>query len=287
MGDDTEFGKIARELRAANTGMTPLQEKLAKLGKVIAVVGSIVAALVFVLQVARFVASGTASFDTTFRGVHHLHNADRGRRARRPADHRGRVPRGEHHQNVQAERAGQEDGGVRDHRLHQRDLLGQNRHIDPEPHDRDRGVQCTGPRLEKPEQIRNRMLLENFCVNGTADVTFPGATEAEAGAMPEFIGNPTECALLVAAHKAGLDYRIRRKRATVLHTYPFSSETKSMTTVVRDGDGITMFAKGSPEKMLDLCAVDAKTRGEIEREIAKFQAQSCRAARLRPPPYFR
>ena len=28
------------------------------------------------------------------------------------------------------------------------------------------------------------MLLENFCVNGTADVTFPGATEAEAGAMP-------------------------------------------------------------------------------------------------------
>ena len=38
MGDDTEFGKIARELRAANTGMTPLQEKLAKLGKVIAVV---------------------------------------------------------------------------------------------------------------------------------------------------------------------------------------------------------------------------------------------------------
>ena len=49
-----------------------------------------------------------------------------------------------------------------------------------------------------------------------------------------------------------------------------------MTTVVRDGDGITVFAKGSPEKMLDLCAVDAKTRGEIEREIAKFQAQSCR-----------
>ena len=49
-----------------------------------------------------------------------------------------------------------------------------------------------------------------------------------------------------------------------------------MTTVVRDGDGITVFAKGSPEKMLDRCAVDAKTRGEIEREIAKFQAQSCR-----------
>ena len=41
-----------------------------------------------------------------------------------------------------------------------------------------------------------------------------------------------------------------------------------MTTVVSDGDGITVFAKGSPEKMLDLCAVDAKTRGEIERELS-------------------
>ena len=136
VGDDTEFGKIARELRAANTGMTPLQEKLAKLGKVIAVVGSIVAALVFVLQVARFVASGTASFDTIseafITSITLIVAA---------------VPRGEHHQNVQAERAGQEDGGVRDHRLHQRDLLGQNRHVDPEPHDRDRGVQRAGPRL--------------------------------------------------------------------------------------------------------------------------------------------
>ncbi len=133
VGDDTEFGQIAPELRAANTGMTPLQEKLAKLGKVIAVVGSIVAALVFVLQVARFRGFRHRLVRYDFRGVHHLHNADRGRRARRPADHRGRVPRGEHHQNVQAERAGQEDGGVRADRLHQRDLLGQNRHVDPEP----------------------------------------------------------------------------------------------------------------------------------------------------------
>lgn len=86
-----------------------------------------------------------------------------------------------------------------------------------------------GRALEKPEQIRNRMLLENFCVNGTADVTFPGATEAEAGAMPEFIGNPTECALLVAAHKAGLDYRDSpRARDGASTRIPFSiRETKS------------------------------------------------------------
>ena len=276
VGDDTEFGKIARELRAANTGMTPLQEKLAKLGKVIAVVGSIVAALVFVLQVARFVASGTASFDTIseafITSITLIVSA---------------VPEGlptivaaclavniikMSKQNALVKKmvACETIGCINVICSDKTGTLTQNRMTVIEAYN------APGRALEKPEQIRNRMLLENFCVNGTADVTFPGATEAEAGAMPEFIGNPTECALLVAAHKAGLDYRIRRERATVLHTYPFSSETKSMTTVVRDGDGITVFAKGSPEKMLDLCAVDAKTRGEIEREIAKFQAQSCR-----------
>lgn len=287
VGDDTEFGKIARELRAANTGMTPLQEKLAKLGKVIAVVGSIVAALVFVLQVARFVASGTASFDTISEafitsitlivaavpeGLPTIVAACLAVNIIKMSKQNALVKK-----MVACETIGCINVICSD----KTGTLTQNRMTVIEAYN------APGRALEKPEQIRNRMLLENFCVNGTADVTFPGATEAEAGAMPEFIGNPTECALLVAAHKAGLDYRIRRERATVLHTYPFSSETKSMTTVVRDGDGITVFAKGSPEKMLDLCAVDAKTRGEIEREIAKFQAQSCPSARLRPPPYFR
>lgn len=273
---DGEFGKIARELRAANTGMTPLQEKLAKLGKVIAVVGSIVAALVFVLQVARFVASGTASFDTISEafitsitlivaavpeGLPTIVAACLAVNIIKMSKQNALVKK-----MVACETIGCINVICSD----KTGTLTQNRMTVIEAYN------APGRALEKPEQIRNRMLLENFCVNGTADVTFPGATEAEAGAMPEFIGNPTECALLVAAHKAGLDYRIRRERATVLHTYPFSSETKSMTTVVRDGDGITVFAKGSPEKMLDLCAVDAKTRGEIEREIAKFQAQSCR-----------
>ena len=248
VGDDTEFGKIARELRAANTGMTPLQEKLAKLGKVIAVVGSIVAALVFVLQVARFVASGTASFDTISEafivaavpeGLPTIVAACLAVNIIKMSKQNALVKK-----MVACETIGCINVICSD----KTGTLTQNRMTVIEAYN------APGRALEKPEQIRNRMLLENFCVNGTADVTFPGTTEAE----------------------AGVDYRIRRERATVLHTYPFSSETKSMTTVVRDGDGITVFAKGSPEKMLDLCAVDAKTRGEIEREIAKFQAQSCR-----------
>ena len=190
VGDDTDFGKIARELRAANTGMTPLQEKLAKLGKVIAVVGSIVAAPVFVLQVARFVASGTASFDTiseAFTTSITLIVAA--------------VPEGlptivaaclavniikMSKQNALVKKmvACETIGCINVICSDKTGTLTQNRMTVIEAYN------APGRALEKPEQIRNRMLLENFCVNGTADVTFPSATEAEAGAMPEFIGNP-------------------------------------------------------------------------------------------------
>ena len=174
VGDDTEFGKIARELRAANTGMTPLQEKLAKLGKVIAVVGSIVAALVFVLQVARFVASGTASFDTISEafitsitlivaavpeGLPTIVAACLAVNIIKMSKQNALVKK-----MVACETIGCINVICSD----KTGTLTQNRMTVIEAYN------APGRALEKPEQIRNRMLLENFCVNGTADVTFPG-----------------------------------------------------------------------------------------------------------------
>ena len=42
VGDATEFGKIARELTQTDSTSTPLQEKLAKLGKIIAIAGLVI-----------------------------------------------------------------------------------------------------------------------------------------------------------------------------------------------------------------------------------------------------
>ena len=50
IGDNTEFGKIAKELSDTEKSQTPLQEKLAKLGKIIAIAGSVVALIVFLIQ---------------------------------------------------------------------------------------------------------------------------------------------------------------------------------------------------------------------------------------------
>lgn len=58
VGDATEFGKIAGELGNAEKSSTPLQEKLARLGKTITVLGVIAAGIVFAAQLIFFALHG-------------------------------------------------------------------------------------------------------------------------------------------------------------------------------------------------------------------------------------
>lgn len=62
--------------------------------------------------------------------------------------------------------------------------------------------------LLEPEKLTDVCLLENFCINSNANVTIEDGKDS-------FIGNPTECALLVAARKAGWDYTKKREEADI------------------------------------------------------------------------
>jgi Ca2+-transporting ATPase len=66
-------------------------------------------------------------------------------------------------------------------------------------------------------------------------------------------GDPTEGALVVAAAKAGLDKTELDAHFPRLNEIPFSSESKRMTTLHASSNGVTAYAKGAPEVILSSC----------------------------------
>ncbi|WP_224956532.1 cation-translocating P-type ATPase [Geomonas subterranea] len=75
-------------------------------------------------------------------------------------------------------------------------------------------------------------------------------------------GDPTEAALVVAAAKAGLSQAELAARCPRRDEIPFSSERKRMTTLHGEGPVLVACAKGAPEVILSACAAELTGEGE-------------------------
>lgn len=266
VGDHTEFGKIARELSSTDKSSTPLQEKLAKLGKTITILGATAAAIVFAIQVVLFIINGTATLDTISEafitsivlivaavpeGLPTIVAVSLSINIVKMSKQNALVKK-----LIACETVGCIDVICSD----KTGTLTQNRMTVTD-------VYYHGT-FVKPNALQDEDLFHNFCINSTADVDFEGD-----GC---FIGNPTECALVSAAHAAGEDYRLFRNEHDIKYVFPFSSETKNMTTIVQDDGDFVAYTKGSPEKILSMCAVDEREAKTVECAIEGFQAKACR-----------
>ena len=115
---------------------------------------------------------------------------------------------------------------------------------------------------------QNRMTTELFFYAGQRQST-PGKPGAEATAA-EFgiamalcndiireddkpVGEPTELALYQAAQDSGFSKEDLITRYSRLAAIPFDSERKLMTTLHQGQDGVVAYVKGAPEKLLPLC----------------------------------
>ncbi|HSL43188.1 MAG TPA: cation-translocating P-type ATPase [Anaerolineales bacterium] len=99
-------------------------------------------------------------------------------------------------------------------------------------------------------------------------------------------GDPTEGALIVAAAKAGLVKESLDSSYPRVHEFPFSSETKRMTTLHQTNGSLTAYAKGAPEVILDGCdtvttADGVQTLDDATREQILAQAQIMASEALR------
>ncbi|QQS04981.1 MAG: cation-translocating P-type ATPase [Fibrobacterota bacterium] len=83
-------------------------------------------------------------------------------------------------------------------------------------------------------------------------------------------GDPTEGALVVAAHKIGLEEADLQSRFVRRGEIPFTSERKSMSTINTDpdhADRLWVFAKGALESLLERC--DSELVGKDERPLGQ------------------
>lgn len=244
VGNDTEFGQIAQELSSIEKTTTPLQEKLDKLGKQITVLGASAAAIVFAIEVLQFVMNGQLNLDTVSdafitsivlivaavpEGLPTIVAVSLALNIIKMSKENALVKK-----MIACETIGcvniicsDKTGTLTENRMTVQKIY-------------------TGGELIDPEQLKDEMLLKNYCINSNANIS-------EEDGSWSFIGNPTEGSLLAACAKAGVDYQELRQAADIVRVFPFSSQNKDMSTIVRENGKEILYVKGNPEKIISLC----------------------------------
>ena len=262
VGMHTEFGRIAAALANQNTGKTPLQERLARLGKWVTLAGIAAATLVFAVQLAQdafhpggltwgavgeaFISAIVLIVACVPEGLPTIVAMSLAINVLKMAKQNALVKK-----LIACETIGcvtficsDKTGTLTENRMTLIALVGPD------------GRRC------EPEGE----LLENMCVNATADLAADGKG---------FVGNPTEGALVVAAAKAGHDPAALREAAEIVAVEPFSSDTQRRVTRLGGKRPLTLM-KGSPEAVLAACALSPEARAAAEAAMAGWQDQACR-----------
>ncbi len=266
VGDATEFGKIAGELGNAEKSSTPLQEKLARLGKTITVLGVIAAGIVFAAQLISFALHGGLHLEAVMEafitsivlivaavpeGLPTIVAVSLSINIIKLSKQNALVKK-----MIASETIGcisvicsDKTGTLTENKMTVRAFYDTRWH-------------------KEAAALQNEYLIHNICLNTTADLAPDGG----------FIGNPTECAMLRFFEQAdtGNTYRREREDHTRLCAFPFSSELKHMTTVSNVDGRILSYVKGSPECVLDMCALQPDRLAELCRVLVQAEEQAMR-----------
>jgi Ca2+-transporting ATPase len=268
-GMDTELGRIARLLREEEEVKTPLQKRLARFGRALALVVLLLCAILFLAGVARGEPWGLMLLTAISLAVAAIPEA-------LPAVVTVALATGAHrlvarHALIRRLPAVETLGSVTFICSDKTGTLTENRMRVYET--------CAGGRLVRGDDARApgtaalmgdvwQLLFTAAALANDARITRDGHVH----------GDPTETALLEAARDAGVDRRALEARHPRTAEIPFDSERARMTTLHGDGGGAVSFTKGAPEQVLPLCADQRGEGGPEPLDHGRWEEMAARMA---------
>ncbi len=274
-GMKSEVGRIAEMLQTVETGRTPLQRNLDKVGRVLAQAALVIVAVVVAVGVFRNeplldmfifgIALAVAAVPEALPAVVTISLAIGVQRMVKRNALVRRLPAVETLGSTSvicSDKTGtltRDEMTVRRLRTHERVVVVSGSGYEPQGK-----LSASGSAVEPSE-------LETELLTAGALVCDAHLVEEEDGSW-ELKGDPTEGAIIVAAakadlHKADLDDRFPR-----VGEIPFTSESKRMTTLHSLAGGRVAYAKGAPEVILDSCSHQLTSRGEVRLEESDRKA---------------
>lgn len=241
IGMDTEMGKIANLLDGESDGQTPLQQKLAQLGKYLGIVAILACAIIFIVGLANgipvleiFMTAVSLAVSAIPEGLPAIVTIVLSIGVQRMVKKNALIRR-----LPAVETLGSASVICSD----KTGTLTQNRMTLVKAYV-DGSSETETVTADNSEQVKKLLMYGALCCDGS--VVFREDGE-------QHIGDPTETAIVLAAHKNGLPKEDINKKHPRLAEIPFDSDRKLMSTVnLIDGENIVI-VKGAFDMMAPRC----------------------------------
>lgn len=262
-GMDTEMGKIANLLDGESDGQTPLQQKLAQLGKYLGFVALAACAVIFVVGILNdipvleiFMTSVSLAVSAIPEGLPAIVTIVLSIGVQRMVKKNALIRRLPAVETL---------GGASVICSDKTGTLTQNRMTLVKTYvDGEADTEVIG--TENSEAVRKLLTYGTLCCDGS--VSFDGGEE-------KHIGDPTETAIVLAAHKNGLEKEKLNELYHRLAEIPFDSDRKLMTTVNAIDEKNVVIVKGAFDVMASRCV-----SGDIEKARQMTDTMSADALRV-------